>query len=138
MIAPKGDMLTRVAALANVSVTYDAKSAEHPWFQFCKGFAELRLNHYANAKQWMAKVSGHLNDGSIRDVEAYMVLALAEHGLTNTQAALKAYDDGTELASRRLRDVSSGDIESGWPDWILAHALMREAQQALSIPPVDP
>jgi hypothetical protein len=32
-----------------------------------------------------------------------------------------------------MRDVSSGDIENGWTDWILSHALMREAKQALSI-----
>jgi tetratricopeptide (TPR) repeat protein len=133
MIPPQGEMLTKAAALANISVTYDGRSLVHPWFQFCKGFAELRSSHYAEAKQWMAKVAEHENEGSVRDVEAHIVVALAEHGLGHEQAALQAYADGVELSTHRMRDVSSGDIENGWTDWILSHALMREAKQAISI-----
>lgn len=138
IIPPEGEMLPRVAALANVSVSYDAASADQPWFQFCKGFAELRLHNYGAAKKWMLRVAEHQHEGSIRDVEARLVLALAEHGLNNSTAALAAYDEATELASRRLRDVSSGDIESGWADWVIGHSLMREAKQALFPPPPAP
>jgi Tfp pilus assembly protein PilF len=128
MLPPKGQDLITAAKLANVAVTFDTKAAAHPWFHFCKGFAEYRQGKFESAKHWMEKVLEHEADGSTRDVEAYMILAMSEQMLHHDKAAQVAYAKGTKLARRRLRDENSGDIESGWTDWILAHRLMREAQ----------
>ena len=120
-----------IAQLANVTVTYDTNAANTPWFQFCKGFAEYRGGHLEDSERWMRKVLERINDGSTRDVEAYMVLAMAEYRLGQKEQGRADFDEGTRVARRRLREVSSGDIESGWTDWVLAHALMREAEEVL-------
>ena len=46
----------------------------------------------------------------------------------------------TLMVPSRMRELSSGDIESGWKDWIIAHVLMREAEKALEsqAPTPDP
>jgi hypothetical protein len=132
LMAPaEGEELETATVLANACLTHDTNSMEQPWFQFCKGLSELRLGHCDSAKQWMIKVRQHESSGAIRDVEQYMVLALAEHGLGHLEAAAEAYNDGVLMAPRRMRELSSGDIESSWKDWIITHALMGEAKRAL-------
>lgn len=133
MLPCQGTGLEIATNLANAAVTFNASSRNHPWFQLCKGLAEFRIGNFDQSRQWLQKVLDKENEGSSRDVEAYMVLALAEHGLHNPGAAEKAYEHGCKLASRRLHTLASGDIETGWTDWILGHALMREAQQALGL-----
>jgi tetratricopeptide (TPR) repeat protein len=131
LVPAKGEDLDTATVLANASISHDKKSMNQPWFQFCKGLSELRLGHFDSAKQWMNMVRTQESGGSIRDVEQYMVFALAEHGLGNQQAATDAYERGVLMVPRRMRELSSGDIESSWKDWITAHALMREAKQAI-------
>jgi tetratricopeptide (TPR) repeat protein len=130
MLPAEGDISTE-ARLANVAVTFDENAARAPWFQFCKGLAEYRLGNYDAAAHWLRKVLEKINAGSTRDVEASMVLAMAEFHLNNAEAAQQALSQGRQLAARRLRTLKSGDIESGWTDWILAHQLMHEAESLL-------
>jgi tetratricopeptide (TPR) repeat protein len=138
MLPPQGSDLTVEARLANVAVTFDADSAANSWFRFCKGLAEYRQGHFAAAKDWMQKILDRTSDGSTRDIEGYMVLAMAEHGLQQPDAAEQAFTKGLALAARRLRDLDSGGIETGWTDWILAHALTREAESLIRTQPGDP
>ena len=135
ILPPDDQALGTVANLADITVTFDANSADNPWFQFCKGFAEYRLGNFDIAADWMHVVFDHINEGSHRDVEAYMVLAMALQRYNRPQEAADAFAKGTSLAARRLRSVERGDIDSGWTDWVLAKALMREAQQVLSATP---
>lgn len=136
ILPAEGEELLTAAKLADVSVSYDTNSAVHPWFRFCKGLSEFRLGNFESAKEWMNKVLEQKSEGSTRDVEACMVLAMAEAGLHNRGAAAAAFEEGTKLASHRLRSVSSGDIETGWTDWILARQLAHEAETVLAgLPP---
>ena len=115
------------AKLANTSVTFDPISAANPWFQFCQGLAEYRLEHFDAAEQWMQKVLLKLREGSTRDVEAYMVLAMAQWRLNKPEQARNSLAQGIKLASRRLPSEASRDVGDGWIDWVFAHALRREA-----------
>ena len=137
ILPPDPQDLARIALLANVSVTFDAKSAATPWFQFCKGFAEYRQERFQEAEHLMRKVLEHVSQGSTRDVEAYMVLAMAQHQSGQPALARDTFDKANQLAQRRLRDLNSGDIESGWTDWVLARFLTREAAEVLRNPPPD-
>ncbi|HLH55578.1 MAG TPA: serine/threonine-protein kinase [Verrucomicrobiae bacterium] len=135
ILPPNGHVLRRAADWADLAVNFDETSANNPWFHFCKGFAEYRLGNYESATGWMERVFEHLPDGSHRDVEAYMVLAMALHRSNYPQDALVAFEEGRQLAERRLRPLEKRDIQSGWTDWVLAKALMREAEQVLTQPP---
>ena len=115
------------AKLANVAVTFDETSAANPWFQFCKGLAEYRLGNFEAAKQWMQQALQKINEGSTRDVEAYMVLAMAQWQLNEPAKARASLAKGVKLAGRRLPAETSGDVGDGWIDWIFAHSLLREA-----------
>lgn len=131
----EGEPLATATVLANACISHDTNSMDNPWFQFCKGLLELRSCHFDSAKEWMSKVREYESKRSVRDVEQYMVLSLAEHGLGNQEAAVQAYETGIRIAPTRMRELSSGDIESGWKDWVIAHLLMREAKNALESPP---
>jgi tetratricopeptide (TPR) repeat protein len=134
ILPPNPRAMETIARLATTAVTFDEHATNNAWLLFCKGLAEYRQGDLSQAKDWMQQVLLHLREGSSRDVGAYMVLAMAQYGLKDISGARVSYDEGTRLAARRLREVSKGDIESGWTDWILAHALMHEAAQLLAAP----
>jgi tetratricopeptide (TPR) repeat protein len=129
LICPAKDAdLSIPAKLANVAVTFDERSAAAPWFQFCKGLAEYRLGKYQAAEEWQRKVLQKVEQGSIRDVGAYMVLALAQYRLQREDEARETFAAGLRLATRRLPEPSAGDLGDGWMDWVFARALIREAR----------
>ncbi len=113
--------------LANVAVSLDTNSQ---WFQFCKGLAEYRLGNFETAIQWMQKVLAH--EGSMRDVEACMVLTMAQWKLNQQSQAQASLAKGMSLAARRLPAETSGDVGDGWIDWVFAHSLLREATNLTS------
>jgi hypothetical protein len=63
-----------------------------------------------------------------RDVEAYMVLALAQYGSGQLAQAQATLAKGIETAEARLPKLDGGDLEDGWIDRIVAHILMTEAK----------
>ncbi len=115
------------AKLANIAVSVDQTSAANPWFQFCKGLAEYRLGNFDVSRKWMQQVLQKVNQGSTRDVEAYMVLAMTQWQLNQPAQARESLAKGVKLAARRLPAETSGDVGDGWIDWIFAHSLLREA-----------
>jgi tetratricopeptide (TPR) repeat protein len=131
ILPPDPRDLAVVTNLAQIAVSFDKNAAANPWFQFCKGFAEYRAGNFSSAKNWMKTVLKPANNGSRRDIEAYMVLAMSEQCLNEPEAAQKDFADGVKLSAKRLNSLSSGDIDLGWTDWILGHALMREAERKI-------
>ncbi len=118
--------------LADVAVTvgrdnYWAK----PEFQFCKGLAEYRQGHLGRVEDWMRKSLAGAGTNSWDygvEVEAYMVLAMAQCRLQRVNDARASLVKGVEIEQTRLPKLESGDIGENWPDWIFAHLLMREAK----------
>lgn len=131
----KGADLTIESKLADVAVTFDAKAAVNPWFQFCKGLAEYRQGHFSAAQEWMRKVLARVQEGSTRDVGAYMVLAMAEHRSQQLDKARASLAAGFDLARKRLPGLGSGDLGDGWMDWVFAQALIREAKAMFEVGP---
>jgi hypothetical protein len=37
-----------------------------------------------------------------------------------------------------MANLDGGDIDENWNDWIIAHALMREAKALIQFPPATP
>jgi serine/threonine protein kinase/tetratricopeptide (TPR) repeat protein len=120
--------LTTAARLAETAASAAANHKDMTWFQFAKGLAEYRQGHFAAAVDWMQKVLSHAGDSLNRDVEAYMVLAMAQHCSKQADEANAALAKGVEIAESNLPKLDSGDLGDGWIDWIIAHALMREAK----------
>jgi hypothetical protein len=57
-----------------------------------------------------------------------MVLAMAQYRLQQTDEARAALAKGVEIERTKLPQLESGVVGGNWLDWIIAHALRREAQ----------
>jgi hypothetical protein len=121
------DVVTRMADTAAAATNHWAKG----WFQLAKGLAEYRQGRFASAVEWVNKTVNRpvaTNRAATLDIEAYMVLAMAQYRLKQSDAARAAMAKGVEIERSKLPKLESGDLGSGYLDWIIAHALMREAQ----------
>ncbi len=111
------------------------------WFEFCKGLAEYRQGHFSAAAEWTQKVLSRSGDPHApvpmfagtadvpeRDVEAYAVLAMARYQMKQTNQARVSLAKGLELADQKLPKLAIADLGSDWKDWIIGHALLREAK----------
>jgi hypothetical protein len=83
----------------------------------------------------MKKVVSNQGDALERDVEAYMVLAMAQHLTGQTNQARVTLAKGAAIATGSLPQLESGDLGDAWLDLVIAHALMREARALIQLPP---
>ncbi|MBI3850935.1 MAG: serine/threonine protein kinase [Verrucomicrobia bacterium] len=138
ILPDSGVDLSTVNAWADIAVTAGKDRVYAPWFQFCKGLAEYRQGHFAGAVDWMQKVLSHAGDNLDRDGGAYLVLAMAQYRSKQADQAGATLAKGVEIAARRLPRLDSGDLGGDWDDWIITHALMREAKALIQRPPATP
>jgi serine/threonine protein kinase/tetratricopeptide (TPR) repeat protein len=117
------------ARLAEVAISTGTGYRGSPWFQFCKGLAEYRQGNFADAAAWVQKALLKTGDVTARDVEAYMVLSMAEQRLNQPAQAQAGWEQGIARMKNDPPDFKSGDLgRHGWIDWLIAQALVREAQ----------
>ena len=138
ILPDSGVDLSAVSAWADTAVTAGKDSGAFPWFQFCKGLAEYRQGHLAGAVDWTQKALSRLGDIPERDVEAYMVLAMAQYRSKQAGEAGATLAKGVEIAERKLPKLDSGCLGGGWIDWIIAHALLKEAKALIEGQPAKP
>jgi WD40 repeat protein/tetratricopeptide (TPR) repeat protein len=130
IIPARGIDLNAAAKLADIAVT---KGEGHPYFaffEFAKGLAEYRQGHFDSAADWMQKVLTNL-DADYRDVQAYLVLAMAQYRSGKLQESRAALDNAVKIIDTKLPKLESGDIGDTWSDWIIAHALLKEAKELI-------
>jgi hypothetical protein len=114
-----------VAKMAELAVTTGTNESALAWFQMCRGLAEYRQRHFPQAVEWEQK--SLVSTSSDLNLEAYASLAMAEYQLGEFGLARAALAKGNEIADSKLPKVESGDVGDNWSDWIIAHALLREA-----------
>ena len=103
-----------------------AAGVNHPfwnYFQFVKGLLEYRQGHFANAAEWVQKVVGDERDPN-RTVAAYMVLAMAQRQLRQTDDARATLAKGLKFANANVASIQGPQ----WNDQMVAHQLMSEAR----------
>jgi tetratricopeptide (TPR) repeat protein len=132
ILPDSGVDLNVVRALADTAVTNGKDSGDLPWFHFCKGLAEYRLQHFSASIEWIETALTHAGAVPTRDVEACMVLAMAQHRSHQAGEAAATFARGIDIAERQLPKPDSGDLGDGWLDCIIAHTLMREAQALIN------
>jgi tetratricopeptide (TPR) repeat protein len=130
LIVPiSGVDLEEVGKMARIAVTEGKTNSFLPYFQFVMGLAEYRQGRFASAVEWLQKALANRQwPDDQRDVQANMVLAMAQCQLKQIEDARKTLATGTDLASRKLPKADSGDLGYYWHDRILADALMLEAK----------
>jgi WD40 repeat protein len=119
--------LEGIAGLADTAVTRGRGHEYFAYFEFAKGLADYRQGHFASAVDRMQKTLAEPGV-DYRDAQAYLVLAMAQHQSGKLAEARAALDKGAQIIETRLPRLESGDIGDNWTDWIIAHALLKEAQ----------
>jgi tetratricopeptide (TPR) repeat protein/tRNA A-37 threonylcarbamoyl transferase component Bud32/DNA-directed RNA polymerase subunit RPC12/RpoP len=128
-----GAELDTAAKLADRAVTLGQTSPGMPAFQFAKGLAEYRQGRFSSAAEWMQRVLNVPGVFFPRDAQADMVLAMARHQLGQTNEALAALADGSQIIALKNSTFESGDAGLAWPDWIIARVLKTEAEGLLEV-----
>jgi len=137
LIVPNAGIdLAAVAKLADTAVIKGAGQGALPFFEFVKGLAEYRQQHFASAIVWMQKA---LADPSVdfRNAQAYLVLAMAQHESGKLAECRVALDQGDQIIEA-MPKLESGDIGETWSDWIIVHLLRQEAKTMIGAQPATP
>jgi serine/threonine protein kinase/tetratricopeptide (TPR) repeat protein len=133
--------LVRVSTLANTAMRLGNDSGSPSW-HFCEGLVEYRQGHFAAAAEWMQRTLADLRDPKIpvphanvgkedasRDVTVYAILAMASQQLGKTAEAGTSLSKAEELAETKMPRMGQSDIRWWFDNWVLAHALLREAKE---------
>jgi serine/threonine protein kinase/tetratricopeptide (TPR) repeat protein len=148
-----GSELETAVRLADTAFSADTNHWGQTYFKFCKGLAEYRQGHFPQAQQFMeevladprsfagtahaigARVEMHLKRVGAdagrdlnRDLQACAVLAMAHHQLQQADQARATLARGVQIAERDLPNPESGYLGELPAEWLIAHALLREAQ----------
>ena len=122
MFPPPAENLERLGKMANTAIAASPTNTAWPYFQFVKGLAEFRLGHYADAAEWLGKITLRVGVPA-RDVEVQATLAMAQYRSGQTNAAQAALTEGIKIAETKLNKPDRID----WNDQIIAKVLLREA-----------
>ncbi len=122
--------LEAIAKLADTAVTRGKSHESFAFCEFAKGLAEYRQGHFAGAIEWMQKVLAQPGE-TYRDPQAHLVLAMALHNSGKDTEARASLAEGARMIETGLPKLESGDIGRHWIDWIITHALLKEAQDLI-------
>ena len=95
--------------------------------QLTLGLAEYRQGHYAGAADWIGRALAGSGQDAGCAAQACAALAMAQQQLKQTDAARATLARGGQIVETKLPKLESGDLGPQWSQWIMAHALMREA-----------
>jgi serine/threonine protein kinase len=132
-----GPEVARLSGLADMAVKEGSSHKAWRRFQFAKGLVEFRQGHYREAGEWMHEVaeSGEWSRDINRDVQGYMVLAMANYKINEPSFARSTLVTGLAVARDGLPADSAPfkDLPT-WNDWIISHVLMDEARLLIEGP----
>jgi Flp pilus assembly protein TadD len=129
ILSPPAADLEAIGKMVDTAVAAGPNHRYWDYFQFVKGLFEYRSGHFAEAAEWVQKVTAHESDPN-RTVEAYMVLAMAQHQLKQVEEARATLGKGIKMADTKLGRPGSPQ----WNDQMAAQVLMREARTLIENP----
>ncbi|HWV99900.1 MAG TPA: protein kinase, partial [Candidatus Acidoferrum sp.] len=126
ILPSSGADMHAVGALADVAVTRGTNYGSYSLFQCCKALAEYRQQRFSEAVKWAD--SATKDPFSYSKAEGYAILSMARFKSGQTNEALTALADCGKVIEEQLPKLSSGNLGGDWRDWIIAHALQKEAE----------
>jgi serine/threonine protein kinase len=135
-----GPEATTLDRLADMAIAEGPRHKAWRRFELAKGLADFRQGRFAGAKKWMRDVaeSGEWNRDINRDVQGYMVLAMAYYHAGEPSFARSTLTTGHSVAADGL-PKSAAELREwpAWNDWIIARAFMDEATRLIEGPSVS-
>jgi tetratricopeptide (TPR) repeat protein len=132
ILPPDDDDLSTESRWAEVTVDLCKSQRARPWAEFYKGLAEYRQGQFQEAIGCLQSALTRAGDVAPRDVEAYMVLAMAQFRSNKPQAAREALAAGEGIAETQLPKLENNHLEDDWKDCLIAYALTREAKALIN------
>ncbi len=129
ILPSSGVDLRPVAALADAAITGTESFPPYPFFQCCKALAEYRQGNWAGAIDWAQ--SAAKNSFPYSRAEAYATLAMAQYQLNQTGNSRATLAKCVEVVETKMPKLEDGDLGQDWRDWIIAHALLTEAESLI-------
>jgi serine/threonine protein kinase len=123
ILPSSGADLNIVGALADVAVS---KYPSYSLFQCCKALAEYRQERFSEAVKWAD--SATKDPFSYSKAEGYAILSMARFKSGQTNEAFIALAECDKVIEEQLPKLSNGNLGQDWRDWIIAHALQKEAK----------
>ncbi|MEY2396172.1 MAG: eukaryotic-like serine/threonine-protein kinase, partial [Acidobacteriaceae bacterium] len=131
LLALPGPSQDAIAKMADAALAAGTNHWAFCYLQFCKGLSEYRQGRFENARRWMHEALTHTGEDATRDVEAYMLLAMASHRLNQFDEARAAFTKGLGVAAASLPPRSSGNLGESWHDVLIADILTQEARSLI-------
>ena len=131
LLPANGTELAVATRRADQAITLGKGRSNEEWCQFCKGLAEYRNGHPAGAVDRMRKVLAGQEENPRLWAESYMVLAMAQRQLGQNNDARAAFAKGAEIIQANMPALEGVDLTGAWNDWLVAHALRREAESLI-------
>jgi tetratricopeptide (TPR) repeat protein len=131
MLPSSGSDLTLESSWADIALALDKSDKGDSDFWICKGLSEYRQCHFASAIQWVQKALAQAGKRPVLYLQAWIVVAMAEHQLKQVDAARDALAKGVQIAEQEMPQHGTDGIGVGhqtWINWIMGHALLREAR----------
>jgi tetratricopeptide (TPR) repeat protein len=123
ILPSSGADLNAVGALADVAVS---KYPSYSLFQCCKALAEYRQERFSEA---VKRADSSTKDPfSYSKAEGYAILSMARFKSGQTNEAFIALAECDKVIEEQLPKLSDGNLGQDWRDWIIAHALQKEAK----------
>lgn len=135
-----GPEVATLNRLADMAIAEGPRHKAWRRFELAEGLVDYRQGRFAEAKKWMRDVagSGEWNRDVHRDVQGYMVLAMAYYHAGEPSFARSTLTSGLAVAADGL-PKDAGELREwpAWNDWIIARALMDEASRLIEGRPVS-
>ncbi len=128
--------LQQVESLADYAVTRGEKNPAFPLFCSCKALAEYRLKDFHAAIEPAQKALASSFPYSA--AQAYFVLAMSQHATGNEAEAQSNYAKMQALIKNKMPRVDDRNLDQDWRDWVIVHALAKEAQAEMEPQPQAP
>jgi serine/threonine protein kinase/tetratricopeptide (TPR) repeat protein len=129
-----GAELEQVGKIADAALTAGSNHWAWNYIQFSKALAAYRQGDFKSAADSLQTPLQDQGKDVARDVEGYMVLAMAQHWQGYPGYARDALTTGLGLAARL--PSSDNDLKDwkAWNDWVIVQALLREATELVNGP----
>ncbi len=111
-----------------IAMTADTNDSLFQYSQFVSGLAAYRQNDCTRASEILQPLLNHPSGEPYPRIEAWTVLAMANHKLNRIEEARTALTNGLDLARTKLPQIEADDLGVLWNDWVVVLALFREAR----------
>jgi serine/threonine protein kinase len=123
LIPANAEEMKKLSVMADVAGNVSTNGKNWGYNYLAKGLSKYRAGNYNEAIQLLLEALPS-DFGSRRRAEAYLILAMAQHRLNQSDASRASFAKAMEIVKEL---PINSDLEDDWNDWVIIHVFLREA-----------